>query len=253
MTPDPRRARLESLLATEATQGLTPAETAELDTLLAAYPEEDPDGFELAAAAVHLAMSTPEEMPSRLAEKLHLAAIAFTPATPKPPRTGRPAWMAWAGWAVAAGLAGLLLYTNWPKPVVGHPELGFAEKRKELLGDKSAKTAAAEDAKAGLAANVVWSNAKQEGYLEVRGLKPNNPTKEQYQLWIVDGARTNPEHKQPVSGGVFNVSADGTALIPINAAIPVKDAQAFAITKEVAGGVIVSKGPMLLVLAPKAG
>ena len=253
MTSDPRRARLEELLGTEATQKLTPAEGPELDALLAAFPDEDPDGFELAAAAVHLALiGVPDPMPAALVEKLNLTAVAVAP-SPKVPRTGRPAWAMWGGWAVAAGLAWLLLYTNWPQPVVVRSEPTFAERRDALLKDRSAKTSAAEDPKTGAAGSVVWSTAKQEGYLEVRGLKPNDPSKEQYQLWIVDGSRTDPEHKQPVSGGLFDVKADGTALVPVQGAIPVKDAKAFAITKEVAGGVTVSKGPMLLVLAPKPG
>ena len=248
MMPDPRRARLEELLGMEATQKLTPAEESELDALLASFPDEDPDGFELAAAAVHLALiGATEEMPPALAEKLHLTAVAVGP-SPRRPRTGRHAWTVWAGWAVAAGLAWLLLYTNWPKPSVVQSEPTFAQKREELLKDKSAKTAAAEDAKTGISANVVWSTAKQDGYLEVRGLKPNDPTKEQYQLWIVD-----PTKKQPVDGGVFDVNPDGTALVRVRAPIIVKDALAFAVTKETAGGVVVSDGPMLLVLKSKPG
>jgi Anti-sigma-K factor rskA len=248
MTPDPRRARLEELLGMEATQKLTSTEESELDALLAVFPHEDPDGFELAAAAVHLALiGAPEEMPPRLAEKLHLTAVAVGP-SPRRPRAPRPAWTAWAGWAIAAGLAWLLLYTNWPKLPPAQSEPTFAQKREELLKDKSAKTATAEDAKTGAAANVVWSTEKQEGYLEVHGLKPNDPTKEQYQLWIVD-----PTKKQPVDGGVFDVKPDGTALVRVRAPIIVKDALAFAVTKETAGGVVVSDGPMLLVLKPKPG
>ena len=248
MTSDPRRARLEELLGTEATQKLTPAEGPELDALLAAFPDEDPDGFELAAAAVHLALiGVPDPMPAALVEKLNLTAVALAP-SPKVPRTGRPAWAMWGGWAVAAGLAWLLLYTNWPQPVVVVPPPDLAQEREKLLKDRSAKTSAAEDAKAGSSANVVWSTAKQEGYLEVRGLKPNDPAKEQYQLWIVD-----PTRKQPVDGGVFDVKADGTALVRVRVPIVVKDALAFAVTKETAGGVVVSDGPMLLVLKPKPG
>ncbi len=249
MTTDPRRARLEDLLATEATQGLSPAEAAELDALLAAFPEEDPDAFELAAAAVHLAVSAaPEPLPGRLAEKLHLTATVFTPAsaTPRPARPQRREWLAWAGWAVAAGLAGVLLYTNWPKPQTREPT--FVEQIETLRRDPTAKTFA--DAKQGVSASVVWSDAKKEGYLEVRGLAPNDPSREQYQLWIVDAGRTDKDHAQPVSGGVFDVKPDGTALVRVDPAIKVNSAAVFAITKEQAGGVTVSKGPMLLVMKP---
>ena len=248
MTPDPRRTRLEELLCTEATQTPTPAEASERDALLAAFPDEDPDGFELAAAAVHLALiGAPLPLPPALAEKLRRAAVAVPP-SPKVPRTGRPAWAMWGGWAVAAGLAWLLLYTNWPQPVVVVPPPDLARERDTLAKDRGATTATAEDPKAGSSASVVWSTAKQEGYLEVRGLKPNDPAKEQYQLWVVD-----PTKKQPVDGGVFDVNADGTALVRVRVPIVVKDAVAFAVTKETAGGVVVSDGPMLLVLKPKPG
>ncbi len=236
MTPDPRRARLESLLATEATQGLAPAETAELDALLAAFPDEDPDGFERAAAAVHLALSVPEEMPSRLVEKLHLAAVAFTPAsaTPRPARTGRPAWATWAGWAVAASLAAVLVYTNLPK------------KPEQVRPDTTARVYDA--SQAGVSASVSWSNTSQKGEFEVRGLPPNDPAKEQYQLWIVDAAQKQPV---PVDGGVFDVKPDGTTTFAVRSPIRVSDAQAFAISKEKPGGGPQPAGPIVLVLKPK--
>jgi anti-sigma-K factor RskA len=238
MTPDPRRARLEELLGAEATQGLSPAETAELDTLLAAFPDEDPDGFELAAAAVHLAvLGAPEEMPSRLAEKLHLAAVAVTPASAlRPPRrAGRPAWVAWSGWVIAAGLAGVLIYTQWPKkPIDSGPLVG-----KPFSGEG-----------AGATASVTWDEAKQQGEFRVSGLKPNDPAKEQYQLWVMDAA-----HKEaiPVVAGVFDVKPDGTATLAVRSPIRVSDAQAFAVSKEKPGG-----GPqptmtqVVLVMKPKA-
>lgn len=241
MSTDPRPDhRLDELLALEATQGLTPAEATELDALLASFPDEDPDAFARAAAAIHLALSgPPEPLPARLVERLELGAAAFTPPTrPAPPKRARPAYTAWAGWAVAACLAGVLAFTAWPKkpPTV-------AEDRANLLKEAPATFA---NAKEGSSASVVWSNKKQEGYLEVQGLPPLDPSKEQYQLWIVD-----PSKKHPVDGGVFDVKPDGTALVRVRAPIQVKDAKAFAVTKETAGGVPVSDGPRLLVLTPR--
>lgn len=270
MTPDPRRGRLESLLAVEAVQGLSPAEADELDALLDAFPDEDPDGFEHAAAAIHLALSVPEEMPSRLVERLHLAAVAFTPA-PAAPRAAhsRRAWLAWAGWAVAASLAIALVYTNWPKKPVAPDtaqkpgetkqpdakppepkrELTLAERRAELQKDKAAKAATFEEAKADVVASVVWSGVRQEGFIEVRGLPPNDPAREQYQLWIMDAG-----HKQPVpvDRGVFDVKPDGTTTFAVRSPIRVSDAQAFAISKEKPGGGPQPAGQIVLVLKPKA-
>ena len=86
MNPDPRRARLEELLGIEATQPLSPGEAAELDTLLAAFPDEDPDAYELAAAAIHIALIEREEMPARLADRLDRAGMvaAFAPPATSP-------------------------------------------------------------------------------------------------------------------------------------------------------------------------
>jgi len=248
MTPDPRRARLEELLGIEATQGLSPAEATELDSLLALFPDVDPDGFELAAAALHLAsVGEPDEMPARLAERLHLAAVALTPTSaPRPPRAGYPSRTKWAGWAVAAGLAGVLIYSSFTKRV----EPTFAEKRDTLLKDRSAKAATFDETKPGTAATVVWSNVKQEGYFEVRGLPPNDPAKEQYQLWIMDPAQKQPI---PVDGGVFDVKPDGIATLAVRSPIHVSEAQAFAISKEKpGGGVKPTMTQVVLVLKPKA-
>lgn len=262
MSTDRLDHRLEELLAQEATQGLNPAEAAELDALLVTFPNEDPDAFEYAAAAIHLALSPPpERLPAWLAEKLELAAVAFTPsATPATPKRSRPASIAWAGWVVAACLAGVLVFTNWPKPqetlgvlasidVPKPPEPTLAQKRDALLKDASAKAVAFSGGQANITGSVVWSTAKQEGYLEVRGLPALDPKAEQYQLWIVD-----PAHKEPVDGGVFDVKPDGTTLIRVRNPIQVRDAKVFAITKEIAGGVPVSKQPKHeLVLTPKQG
>ncbi len=256
----PNLARLDELLATEATQTLTPAEARELASLLAANPGVDRNSFAYAAAALDRVMSGPgEPMPAHLAEKLLLASAVLVPVSsvrPKPVRGERPAWIAWAGWIVAAAL---LIYTNWPRPQPippgptppGPAAPDFAKMRDELKSHPSAKSFA--DAKASASATVVWSDQKKEGYLEVRGLPALDPTKEQYQLWIVDAARKDKDHSQPVSGGVFDVKPDGTVLIPINPAIKVTNATVFAVTKETAGGVTVSKGPMLLVMTQKQG
>ena len=50
--------------------------------------------------------------------------------------------------------------------------------------------------------DVIWSDRKQEGYMRFRGLPSNDPTKTQYQLWIVDPSRD----ERPVDGGVFDVA-----------------------------------------------
>ncbi len=234
--PDPRRARLQELLGTEATQKLTSSEETELDTLLADYPDEDAEGLELAAAAVHLALAGPlEAMPAALAERLNLAAVAVAPApsahVPHPVRQRR-AWTAWAGWVVAASLLGVLVYANWPKsaPTMAQSRDDLARKAPVFVGEKKS-----------ISGNIVWSDQEQIGYMEVKGLPPLDSSAGTYQLWIVDADRKD---SPPVDGGVFQVKADGTTIVRIKPPIQVKRAAAFAITKEKEpGGVVVSKVP----------
>ncbi|HEY1187293.1 MAG TPA: anti-sigma factor [Gemmata sp.] len=244
MTP---REQLDELLILQALHGLAPAEVAQLNALLAMFPDEDGEAIELAAAALDRALSgPPEPLPAHVAEKLELTAVAVLTSSSAPRRAGpirkSSAWrngVKWSGWAVAASVAVLALVL-WPKkpPTVQEARAAFAQSpcvKAPFAGEKG-----------GAAGEVVWSTEKQEGYLEVRGLPPLDPTKEQYQLWIVD-----PSKKQPVDGGVFDVKPDGSVLVRVRAPILVKDAKAFAVTKETAGGVVVSDGPMLLVLTPK--
>ena len=65
------RIRLEELLAEQATQGLDGVSAAELRDLLARVPHGDDDGFELAAAAIELAMlGELEQMPTGVRDRL---------------------------------------------------------------------------------------------------------------------------------------------------------------------------------------
>jgi len=86
--------------------------------------------------------------------------------------------------------------------------------------------------------DVVWSDSKQTGYVRISGLPKNDPGKETYQLWIV---AENQDPKTPVDGGTFDISSDGEVIIPIDAKVKVQNPQAFAITIEKPGGVVVSK------------
>ena len=68
---NPQEQRALDLLVDRATEGLSPRRSAELEGLLASYPELNPEPFELAAAAIELAYTLPEEpMPARLARRM---------------------------------------------------------------------------------------------------------------------------------------------------------------------------------------
>jgi hypothetical protein len=247
MTP---RDRLVDLLLRRATEGITAAEEDEMFALQARFPDVDADEIELTVAAldpVHRdAQAAP---PPRVLAKLNRLAVQYArgelPPAPAPaagaPRSARaPAWL---GWAVAATVAlAFAAYALWPKPVA--PALD--KQRDEFVARANPVTfVGTNEAKAN--ATVHWSTVEQTGFLEVRGLAPNDPTREQYQLWIVD-----PAQEQPIDGGVFDVRPDGTALVRMRPPIRVSGAKALAITKEKAGGVVVTKGPHVVVLAPKA-
>ena len=97
-----------------------------------------------------------------------------------------------------------------------------------------------------MSGTVIWSDELQEGYMSLTNLPANDPNARQYQLWIVDPARD----EKPVDGGVFDISTnDGTVIIPISNPLAVTNPQAFVITLEQPGGVVVSKQEVVVALA----
>ena len=77
-------------------------------------------------------------------------------------------------------------------------------------------------------------------------LPVNDPTQNQYQLWIVDPKRD----EIPVDGGVFNIPAGSkTAIIPIRNTLQVSKPTVFVITLEQPGGVVKSKQEVVVALA----
>src|SRR5690606_18561836 len=90
------------------------------------------------------------------------------------------------------------------------------------------------DWSAKVSGRVIWSSDRQTGCMVFTGMKPNDPAKEQYQLWIIDATQ-----KHPIDGGVFNITKDGEAVVPITPKIRVDQPVAFAVTIEKPGGVVV--------------
>ncbi len=93
--------------------------------------------------------------------------------------------------------------------------------------------------------DVVWSTERQLGFMRFRGMPVNDPTVEQYQLWIIDPERD----EQPIDGGVFDIAENGEVIVPIDAKLKVNVPKAFAITIEQPGGVVVSDQSRLPLLA----
>ena len=89
--------------------------------------------------------------------------------------------------------------------------------------------------------------ASADGVLEIEGLAANDPSREQYQLWIFDSER---DERYPVDGGVFDVRPEGRTLVPVKARLSVEKPVLFAVTVEKAGGVVVSERRIALVAKP---
>lgn len=95
--------------------------------------------------------------------------------------------------------------------------------------------------------DVVWNDELQTGYLRFVGLKVNDPAVEQYQVWVIDERGL----EQKVSGGVFNASAAGEVIVPIDPGIDVGRVALFAITVENPGGTWVPDLQRRVVVAPR--
>jgi anti-sigma-K factor RskA len=264
-----REERLFDLLEKRTFDGLTPAEEHELVEL-----NGDGDlSLDLTAAALSLGeLNKIEPMPAHIRAKIEDDAddwFAKGQTTVLPPvqleskseTADRNVW-SWLGWAIAAAaclvLAANIYFTRvTPREIVQNPptptptveQLSPAQMRERMMAT------ATDIAKAEIAAgkeaykpsgDIVWSDAKQAGYIHITGLPKNDPGKEQYQLWIFD---ENQDPKTPIDGGVFDANSDGEIVIPINAKIRVKGAKVFAITVEKPGGVVVSKQEKVAAIA----
>jgi len=90
-------------------------------------------------------------------------------------------------------------------------------------------------AAADVSGKFVWNEEKQEGYMVFENMPVNDPTLEQYQLWLVSA-----DHEHPVDGGVFNIASDGRVIVPIDPKIRATNLAALGVTVEQPGGVVVS-------------
>lgn len=265
----PQRERLDELLVDRAVDGLDPAETAELETLLARMGHEDPEGYDLAAASVWVAAGAPEEpMPSDVADRTRRTLETGAPAAREDgqvrdnvrplhaqPRPARRA--AATGWIAAAAALVLAVAGWWPRLDERGPE-DLTAARDALLADapdavrvdwSNTEHPRARQLKGGY---VVWSDERQQGYMTFEDIPDNDPGEHQYQLWVFDATRSQ---DYPVDGGVFDARRNeaGEVVIPIENKLPVRQAALFAVTLEPPGGVVVSdRDPILWVAEPEA-
>lgn len=261
-------AHLAELLADEATGDLAAADTAVLARLGAAHHGTLREAYHHAATVTQLAFlredaGAARQMPERLGARLATQAATFSrgqaagagpPAPPRlravptgttaPPPAPARAWQGVTGWLMAAALA--IAFIVWQPTATPVPVP--AAQRSQLLAeapDVLTLPWSRPDAPGfeGVTGDVVWSASRQAGFLRLAGMPRNDPAVHQYQLWIIDPDRDT----HPVDGGVFDVTTEGQVIIPVTARLPVGTPQAFAITREKPGGVVVSAGPLLVV------
>jgi len=255
LPPDPR---LHELLADCALDGLDTQQQAELAELLAAAGVVEDNTYDLTAATAALAMGSPsEQMPASLRSKLESQAriITATFGETSPTRNDvigsiKPASRAstW-GWLAAAACLALAVLGWLPRLGAPSPSIPVVlnstviedfvrstpDAKRAPWGDFNSLADGSAPEVAGVKGEVVWSESKQTGYMRLSGLKPNDPRREQYQLWIVDERGLN----QRVSGAIFD-AASGDVIVPIEPRIQIKNAAIFAVTIEAPGGTWVS-------------
>ena len=272
--------RLDALMVAAATEGLAPQDAAELAAALAkdATLAAEAEAYELAATAIDLALvkvAIDESLPQSLREKLLADASnqtassePVTPASPglklsgtaAQPSSAQAQGFSWTdgrafGWyaAIAATIALCVLLLQPNQPATNDPT-PLANQYAALAQDPDTVSGAwgfagtdADERYANATGEVIYNTETQTGYMKLNGMPINNPTELQYQLWIVDGTRSNNETTDRIDGGVFNVTAQGEVIIPIDAKIVARQPAVFAITVEKPGGVVVSKGPLQVV------
>lgn len=282
-----RRDRLHELLADRALVGLDANETAELAVLLNEFPNEDADAFDRAAAATMLVhMGKIEPMPQLLVARIEAqtpknrpigASVRIAPSAIVPTSiASRRDPFRLAGWLAAAACFAVAAYSWFGRPPEVKPEVKMAQVapsaspsaaptaptptatladlRTALAADPLATkipwSPTKDPGAAGASGDVVFSVAKQTGFMRFHGLAANDPKQHQYQLWIFDKAK---DQKYPVDGGVFDIDpTTGDVIVQIQPKIRVTDPTLFAVTVEEPGGVVVSKREHIVVTAAKS-
>lgn len=252
--------RIEELLAGRALGDLNRDETRELDALLLRNPGLETDEFDRTAAAVAslsvVSASLPEALSSRIrmeaphyipTKKLAAEQALYEAALSDRKEPSSVAVREIVAWAIAASLLFAFLSSGFfspsDQPTPAEARLAMLERADDVITIDwgEGPNPFSENVKG----DVVWSNQQQRGYMRFVDMPLNDPTKEQYQLWIIDPERD----VNPIDGGVFDVTSDGEVIVPIDAKLKVVEPQAFAITIEKSGGVVVSARDRLPLIA----
>ncbi len=255
--------RMADLLADRSLGELEPSDSDELNQLLAEAESGDHEAFDRIAASLELGLieHSMEPLPEELRQKALTTAMREMVSQRQPlvEKTSPPKivvkstsqtaghWFLRLAPTLAAAAILLVAFSMYPR------EIQSTISSRQALLDTAKDVvvipwiAMADPAATGASGDVAWSNSRQVGFMRFNGLPKNNPTQEQYQLWIFDPSQ---DARYPVDGGVFNIDkATGEAIIPISARLHLSGPTLFAITIEKPGGVVVSDRKRLPLLA----
>ena len=261
---------LFDLLADRAAFGLDEAEAGRLDDLLRenSWVREDCLDETAAVLAADFAAGDAEAIPTDAMDRIRQGVHAAIEADAEPAIAGRieppteGGVMSWLGWVAAAAALGVAIIIARPvDPVVPTSEAELVawidDHPSAVHWDWQAGLVAPDEDASGM---VTFDPETQEGFMYIKGLEPNDPRREQYQLWIWDQDRepdpANPsplaDNVHPVDGGVFDVNAEGEVIIPIDAKLVIGKPYLFAVTVERPGGVAKSdKSQVPIIAQPK--
>lgn len=241
---DPVMTRIDELQADAAMWGLDDQSQQELDLALRQAGLDLDPSWERSAAVATLALQ--QAVPSAPSPWLMAALRAAAPVPQSKPVAPVLRLLAHPNSILAAALLTLAVVVWWGRDTRSDPhKMAPVALRQELL--HAGDTAVWQWSGGKAHGDVVWHGGSQRGTMRFLDLPANDPAKQQYQLWIVDAKRNA---AQPVDGGVFDVPAGETeVVIPIDPKVVVHDAQAFVVTVEAPGGVVVSDREQIVVLA----
>lgn len=251
--------RLHDLLIKRALWGIDTGESRELAALSQQYPEVELDMIDRTVASldtVELGPTPPlpdtisNFVLGELRRDAGPANMPFANSMPAEPVTVPV--VPWLAAAACAVLAVMGWWRPWAVSPANAPTSAMAptaatpSSALDVNGEPVAFSALGDAAGDTFTGHIIWDGTAQRGVMELAGLPTNDPTAEQYQLWIIDAAREDP---YPVDGGVFDVSIAGTTRVPVRPPIAVGRARQFVITLEPPGGVVVSAQDRLVAAA----
>lgn len=262
VTPQPSpRERLNDLLADELLNGLTLDEQVERDQLareLGVAPRDEALEAVVNRLQSLAELADDEPLPASLRDRIladapqHLSRPVAASSVQSNRGASISAVLNSAGWLLAIALLMAVLLRN---PADSDTrDFANANERTTFTSLPESVSidwaAGPDEAGAEATGRVVWNTDEQAGFMTFLGLPANDPTQEQYQLWIFDAEQ---DERYPIDGGVFDVGSEGETVVAIDPKLNVSQPTLFAITIEKPGGVVVSSRERLPLVASVPG